>query len=325
MDYSDDYVREYLPRQDPPPEAVPVDAQDEIIRRLDFMGGPEGLTARATRWTYAIFAELEARRVRFDEPRNPSWIWDFRPVFGLGGTVIDRVSFGLFDREHERDGLGLIVDVPPFPGPNVLDLGYVTFPYLANARFPIALRQSELELHLDHPMHGTSACFAQCKRDQNLWGVLTSGHVVGSRRRGRAVPFASGGSGSLVRSGYQPVDAAFVEVAAKPATPTPLPVLSFPAVSMSATVHCRTGSMSRTIVEVTSNCGVVHTRSIGMLIYLDNPEQPGDSGALVTVAGGEAVGIYKGGLHVGGPSGGARGMAQNFEQAIYTLGVTPYR
>jgi len=33
---------------------------------------------------------------------------------------------------------------------------------------------------------------------------------------------------------------------------------------------------------------------------------------------------FKGSLHVPGSPAGVRGMAQNFEQAIYALRVTPY-
>lgn len=88
---------------------------------------------------------------------------------------------------------------------------------------------------------------------------------------------AAGGTGSLVRSGYQPIDAAFIELEGAPSAPSLLSVLYFPSLSMPATIHCQSGSVTRTIVEVTSNCGVVHTRSVGMLVYFDKPESPGDS------------------------------------------------
>ena len=154
--------------------------------------------------------------------------------------------------------------------------------------------------------------------------MITAGHAISGNRAGRNVPMATGGAGTLVRSYYQPVDAAFVQVSSPPNAPSPLSVLAFPALSMPATIHCQSGNLSRTIVEVTNNCGVSHTRALGILTYLDRPASPGDSGALVTVLGGDAVGIYKGSMQVPQAPTGVRGLAQNFEQAIYALDVIPY-
>ncbi len=326
MDYSIDYVREHLPREDPPSEQVPRDVVNEIARWRDTFlkdDGDRELTARATRWTYAVFEELRLKRFKFDVPRFRYWPDEFWPFPGMLTENLAEVSFGLFDKVSEATGLGIIIDVPNWPGGSFVIVGYLVFPRLNNQKFPLAIRQSDVDLHVAHPYGATSACWAQCNQNSSVWGVLTAGHAV-STRPGGSVPMAVGSAASVARTYYQPVDAAFVKTAAPPGAPAQLGVMSFPALSMPATVHCQRGGMARTVVEVTSNCGVTHTRRIGMRIYLDQPENAGDSGALVTVAGGDAIGIYTGSLNVPGAPSGVRGHAQNFEQAVYALDVTPY-
>lgn len=325
MEYSAAYVREHLPSEDPPLEHVPGEVQDEIGRWLNYRKDDDAeLTARATRWTYAVFSELAMGRFRFDRLLFRHWPGEFFPLGGMLSRDFNGVSFGLFDAMTEKPGLGIIIDVPQWPGPNFEIVDTVKFPRLNSQKFPLAIRQSEVDLHLSHLFNATSACWAQCKQNSAVWGVLTAGHAVSGSRAGRSVAMAAGGAGTLVRSNYQPVDAAFVKAAA-PISLSPLPVLSFPALSMPATIHCQSGGKAKTIVEVTNNCGVLHTKALGICIYLDQPENPGDSGALVTVSNGEAVGIYKGKLQLPGVPAGVRGVAQNFEQAIYALDVNPYQ
>jgi hypothetical protein len=324
MEYSAVYVREHLPSKDPPLELVSGEVQDEIRRWSEYRKDDDGeLTARATRWTYAVFSELGMGRFRFDSLFYRGWPDEFWPIVGMRFRDLSGASFGLFDAKTEKPGLGIIIDVPQWPGPNFLIVDTVTFPRLNHQKFPVAIRQSEVDLHLSHLLNATSACWAQCKQNSAVWGVLTAGHAVSGSRTGRTVAMAAGPGGTLVRSNYQPVDAAFVK-AVPPSSLSPLPVLSFPALSMPATIHCQSGGKAKTIVEVTNNCGVLHTKALGICIYLDQPESPGDSGALVTVSNGDAVGIYKGKMQVPGAPAGVRGVAQNFEQAIYALDVDPY-
>jgi hypothetical protein len=323
MEYSATYVREYLPREDPPFEQVPGEVHDEIARWQEVVRDDDGLTARATRWTYAVFSELGLGRFALDRPFFQHWPDEYPPLGALVGRDLENISFGLFDQKAEADGLGIIIDVPQRPGPSFQVVDYTTFPRLNNRRFPVAIRQSEIDLHASHLSNATSACWAQCQLNPAVWGVLTAGHAISGNHPGRSVPMASGSSWTLERSYYQPVDAAFVK-GTPPASRSPLGVLAFPALSMAATVHCQSGAKAKTIVEVTNNCGVLHTVSVGILVYLDTPETAGDSGALVTVGNGDAVGIYKGGMQVPGPPPGVRGLAQNFEQAIYALDVDPY-
>lgn len=294
MEYSDNYLREQLPREEPPLELVPGDVVDEIRRWSEYLQDESELVGRATRWTYAVFSELGLGRFTLDRPFSRRWPEDFWYDGDLPLRGTERLSFGLFDAETERPGLGIIVDVPQWPGPAFAIVDYASFPRLGEARFPVAIRQSEVDLHLSHPTGATSACWAQCKTTA-LWGILTAGHAINGNRAGRAVPMAAGGSGTLIRSFFQPVDAAFVLVPLPTHKPSPLPTLGFPAMGMPVSIDCQSGTVSRTIVEVMNNCGVLQTRAMGILIYLDTPASAGDSGALVRIASGEAVGICKGG------------------------------
>lgn len=323
MEYSIDYVRQHLPPEDPPLERVPRDVINEIARWRDAIKEGDGeLTARATRWTYAVFAELDLGRFQFERD-FPAPLSRFFPFFAPSRLPFDAVSFGLFDQTSEAAGIGIIIDVPGMPDRRFEIVDYLVFPRLNNQKFPLAFRFSEIDLHVAHPQGATSACWAKCNRNSSVWGVLTAGHAV-STRPGGSVPMMTGASASVARTYYQPVDAAFVKTPAPTGPTHRLGVLSFPAMSMAVTLHCQGGSTTRTIVDVTTNCGVTHTRKIGIRFCIDQPACPGDSGALVTVANGDAVGIYTGDMKVPGPPPGVRGHAQNFEQAVYALDVTPY-
>lgn len=330
MRYSDSYLREFLVAEDPPEGAVPGEVLDEVGQGLERgysseRGEPSDrqLVARATRWTYAVFSELGLGRFQLERYQPGYWRNEFWLNGGLLTAGAHNASFGLFDEDTGERGLGIIIDVPLFPGPSFLIVDYVAFPRLGGARFPVALRQSDVELHIEHPFGATSACWAQCKQTQQ-WGFLTAGHAVSGNRPGRLVPMAGGGSRSLARSYYQPVDAAFVHGGAPLDNPPQLSVLSFPAVGMTVEVLCQACPLNRTIVQVTNNLGVLHTRSIGIYVYLDQPASPGDSGALVRTMGGDAVGIYSGQMLIPGPAPSLCGLAQNVEQAIFALDVTAF-
>lgn len=329
MRYSDDYLRNFLPEEDPPDGTVSREVLDEVGSWLDRSYSIKELeprdyqlVARATRWTYAVFSELGLGRYRLERYFPSQWGDPFRCDGKALAGGHQTVSFGLYDQEAGESGLGIIVDVPLWPGQPLLVVDYVSFPRLGNMRFPVALRQSELELHIAHPQGGTATCWAQCN-SSGQWGFLTAGHVVSGNHPGWPVPLAGGGSGALLRSHYQPVDAAFVN-GLSPANTSPVSVLSFPGVGMAVDVLCQSGTQSRTVVQVTNNMGVLHTRSIGIYVYLDQPASPGDSGALVRTTTGDAVGIYSGQMTAPGHPNGLCGYAQNFEQAIFALDVTAY-
>ncbi|MEN5365639.1 hypothetical protein ABE571_04475 [Stenotrophomonas sp. TWI273] len=322
MEYSDDYLREYLPRFSPAIERVPRAVVREIERRNDYVTDSPDLIARSAFWTYALFSEISLRQYRSGLLgylwRNPPWHMPIWPGFGT-----TQLSFGLFDSRLEAPGIGFILDVPGWDGPEFAIVDSLSFPRLGKVSFPFAIRQTQIEHHVDHPKGATSACWAQCKTT-SCWGVLTAGHAFENFHPGQVVNLASGSIGSFLRSYFQPIDAAFVLAPAPAHIPAQLPVASFAAVGQKVFVDVQTGPTARTVVDVSFNCGVVNTRQIGVTFCLDEPESPGDSGALIRTNRGEALGIYRGALLVPGAPSGSRGFAQNFEQAILALNVVPY-
>lgn len=323
MEYSDAYLREYLPSENPPIDLVPGDVIGEVERWGNLVGEDRGLIARSTFWTYAIFSELGLGRYRFD--RFLDRFWRDGPWFTQAGTNVGmkQVSFGLFDADREQAGIGFTINVPQWDGPEFVIIDRLSFPLLGHVTFPFAIRQTEVEHHVAHPLGATSACWAQC-RTTSLWGVLTAGHAVNGNRPGRAVPMASGSTAPLGRSYFQPVDAAFVLTPAPGHKPPQLPVLSFASMGLPVIVECQSGPASRTVVDVQNNCGILNTREVGVTLCLDQPVSKGDSGALIRAANGDAVGLYRGSMKVPGAPTGFCGLAQNFEQAILALDVLPY-
>lgn len=323
MEYSKAYLREYLPRENPPMNLVPGDVIGEVDGWGEIIGEDRRLIARSTFWTYAIFSELGLGRYRSE--RFGDRIVQGRSGFSpsVADFIMKRVKFGLFDQDREDAGIGFTIDVGQWDGPEFAIIDRLTFPLLGNAAFPFAIRQTEIEHHVAHPQGATSACWAQCKTTSR-WGVLTAGHAVKDNRPGRAVPMASGYTASLGRSYFQPVDAAFVLTQPPSHRPTPLPFLSFASMGLPVLVDCQSSSLARTVVEVQSNCGVLNTREVGVTLCLDEPVAKGDSGALIRAVNGDAVGIYRGSMKVPGALKGSRGLAQNFAQAILALDILPY-
>lgn len=313
MDYTDEYLRDSLPREDPPEGAVPDEVEEEIRawRRRGELADPD-LVARSTRWTYALFAALGAGQYRHTNGL-------FAPLAGLPPARI--LSIGLFD-PLEWPGFGLVIDLPPSGEAPFRRLDNIEFPRLGRD-FPLVLRQGEPVLHsMPHPAGATSACWGRCNRSA-VWGVLTAGHAISGNRPGRTVRMTDGSTGTLIRSWYQPIDAAFVATRSPRTPPAALPVLSFPAAGQPVRLALQGGPQSRTIVRVMDSMGVLNTREFAVLQFLDQPANPGDSGALVMTPTGEAVGLYKGAM-ASPETRSTVGLAQNFEQAIHALDITPY-
>lgn len=323
MEYAEAYLRETLPAEEPSSELVPDELNDEIGSWIERIDADRGLVAHSARWTYAMFSELGRGQFRLSRGYFRGW-HDF-PVrwFGFPEELGKRASIGLFDRETEEFGFGLVIDVPPFPGPQFEIIDHIEFPRL-KASFSLAYRQVAIEPHaIPHPANATSACWARCNTT-GMWGAVTAGHALSGNRPGRPVPLAGGGVGYLLRSYYQPIDAAFVVASKPPVAPAPLPILSFPACGLPVMLECQSGCQPRTVVRVMDSMGVLHTREFAVLLFLDQPGVHGDSGALVRTTNGEAVGIYKAGMPSPQSPRSNVGAAQNFEQAVFALDVTAF-
>lgn len=322
MEYSDSYLREFLPRFSPAIELVPSAVVRAFERRGEYIVDEPELIARSAFWTYALFSEMDLRQYRSEDL---DYRWEVSPLLSTihSGLGMQRISFGLFDMRREKPGIGFIFDVPEWSGPKFLIIDTLSFPRLGGVRFPLAIRQTRIEHHLDHPTGATSACWARCNRTLR-WGVITAGHAFHGIRPGAGVTMTSGSTALLDRHYFQPIDAAFVHTVAPTYSPAPLPVEKFATMGLPVTVELKSGTTERTVVDVQHNCGVLNTREVGVTFCLDEPESPGDSGSLIRLRSGKALGIYRGAMSVPGAPSGSRGLAQNFEQAILALNVIPY-
>lgn len=320
MQYSDDYLREVLPREPPPMNYVPVDVVQEIdaLRETKELDG-EGLLARSAFWTYAIFSELGLGNYRAELRRPP---YPFYPwAFGHLGEA-RRLSVGLYDNKEEQPGFGLCVDIPQWDGPPFYMVDEIEFPRLG-MHFPFALRTVSTELHaLPNPTKGTAACWARCNKT-GQWGIITAAHAVGSTP-GQPVPLDDGSTGLSNLAYYQPIDAAFVSTPAPKSPPRHLAVNRFASAGVPVVVETQGGPQSRTVVSVFDSFGTYRTREFAVLLLLDQPCAQGDSGSLVRRHNGMACGIYTGAQ--GAPRrGGQTGRALNFAQAMFALDTTAYR
>lgn len=319
MEYSDGYLREFLPDEDPVPDLLPIEVNEEIatwIERDELED--RALVARSTRWTYAMFNELRLNQIEIDWRGPPFW-W---PWFLLTGPF-KQPAIGLFDRKSEEPGFGLIMEIPATDDLQTMVVARVKFPRL-NATFPLLLRQVSYDDHaLAHPVGATSAAWVKCNTSA-IWGILTAGHAVGGTAPGRPIALASGGTGALVRCYHPPIDAAFVQTANNPTATARLPIRRFPATGNTVVVEIQSGGVSRKVVHVDSAMGVVKTRTYAVQLFIDQPCSPGDSGALVRTTSGEACGVYLGSVKTSVVPTELAGRALNFEQATFALDITAY-
>jgi hypothetical protein len=312
MIYSDGYLRAMLPPTDPPPRFVPPAVEREIASWIEGSGHEDaGLVARSTRWTYAMFQELRLGQVMMDTP--------FRR--GLGDWP--DLTIGLYDPHTEKDGFGLAMLVAPSRRESFEQVGDVEFPRLER-HFPLAFRAGRHDEHAPpHPANATSAAWAKCNKT-SMWGLLTAGHAVAGVAPRASVALAGGLSGTMGRTSYPIVDAAFVFAGTGPAAPAPRSVLHFPAAGQNAVVELKGGGVTRTVVSAMNTLGNANTHAFRILFFTDTPCAPGDSGALVRTPRGEAMGIYSGSFANPTSAGGQAGLNQNFEQAVLALDVTAY-
>ncbi|MBS0520291.1 MAG: hypothetical protein JSR90_16465 [Proteobacteria bacterium] len=312
MDYSDGYLRSVLPPEDPPRQFVPPAVEAEIASWIEGRSYEDAaLVARSTRWTYALFQELQLGQAVTDGP------------FRFGSHHWAELTIGLYDRQTEKEGFGLALPVTPSARPAFEPVGEVAFPRLGRS-FPLAFRQARIDEHAPpHPVGATAASWAQCNQTA-AWGLLTAGHAVATAQPGQGVPLASRHAGTLGRSAYPIVDAAFVTVTPGPAAPAAMNVLRFPAAGQHAVVERQAGPAQRTVVSAMNTLGNANTRAFRILFLTDTPCAPGDSGALVRTPQGAAMGIYTGSFANPTSPGGLAGLNQNFEQAVLALDVTAY-
>jgi len=137
------------------------------------------------------------------------------------------------------------------------------------------------------------------------------------------VPLSDGSTGLSHRSFWQPIDAAFVVTVAPCIQPSPLAIHNFPAAGIPVDVECRSSTQRRRVASACNSLGFYKTRTFPVLFFMDNPCNPGDSGALVRLPRGAAIGIYNG-SEPSPDTGATSGRVLNFAQAMFALDTTPY-
>jgi hypothetical protein len=131
MEYSDEYLRQQLPNEDPPSEFVPGDVNREIASGLSVSTARTEICWREVfRWTYAIFSELGLGNFRSQGFLRPPWA-DPSFYWSWSGTWHSEMIVGLWDEKTEAPGFGLSVNIPRhrgFPPFYVVDI--LEFPRL---------------------------------------------------------------------------------------------------------------------------------------------------------------------------------------------------
>jgi len=327
MDYSHEYLEEYLPREGPPVEYIPNEVLDEInlwISSKDVENAE--LVARSTKWTYAIFSEYYLGNftlninnlVRYD----PYGFSHFAQLLHGGNMVV-----GLYDKEQEEPGFGICLNIQgwdrgEYPPGDIFKIGAIRFSRLRQS-FPIAIRRVRTELHAPpNPANATTSCWAKCNRNHS-WGIITAGRAIRSNTAGQLVGLDNKTQGSINRSYWPPIDAAFISTKAPVKIPNLIKIANFPAAGMGVDVQCKKKTKGRTVKEAGSSLGFYKSRRYPVLFHLDKPCSPGDSGALVRLHSGLAGGIYLA-SQPAPDIGSDCGLVQNFAQAMFALDTAAY-
>lgn len=349
MEYSREALRESLRALDLPPENAREFVDQRVLTELDArFNGPalerlsgalemdvldyRDLITTSMLATYAIVGELARGIYEVDRPflgRRPIRI----PLTRIDWWLMRRATVGLLERGVDPDGrqFGVTVDLPRYYPPIPPTTAMLRFPRLGRD-LPLLITRARVELHgCVHPANATTSCYGD--RGGAL-GIVTAGHAVDGLVSHDPVPLDSGQSGALLHSGYRPIDAAFIEVPDPPPALEPLPLLRFPTAGDELLVATRQWGVRRTVVDAGLTQLDPRFRDYPLNFLINHPFEQGDSGSLVTLLSGEAIGIYVGAqwrvlpsrsIERGANVRTRAGLVQNFAQAVYTLGVHPLR
>src|SRR5579884_81307 len=262
-----------------------------------------------------------------DQARTVFWTIAIQNAFELGGHAKEipgfrMASYGFFDPETELDGFGVIAYVnPSLHGPAKGEFQWVT---VDGQSFPVIARAAVWKLHAPsvHPSLGTSTCWANSRRPtlKNKPAIVTAKHVVGTAIPiGSSVPMTSG-HGTLLDLAPEGIDAALVQISRThwPRNPTQLSCQKFVAQWTDVNVYSPTGVISTKVTEVSSGRGTLDP-SIPLRIFLANPGQSGDSGALIIDSTGKGIGLYMG--EVTTPANLQEGFCQHLGQVEEAMSV----
>jgi hypothetical protein len=290
-----------LPKQLPSSEALGMDVNS--LLEAVFSEGLYEEQVRAVIWTIALENAFQREKYAQEMP-------GFRTA-----------TYGFFDPETEADGFGVIAYVAPslYGVPR----GEFRWVSVDDQSFSVIVRPANWRLHAPtvHPALGTSTCWAKSRRPtlKSKSGILTAKHVVGKPAIGSAVPLTSG-HGTLLDLAPEGIDAALVQVPSSnwPGSPGTLNCQKFVAQWSDVDVYSPSGQFSTKVTEVSSGRGTLDP-SIPLRIFLANPGQSGDSGALVMDSAGRGIGLYMG--EVTTPANLQEGFCQHLGQVESSMAV----
>lgn len=323
MQFSLPYLREILPREDPPLELVP----PEVLKFLESEGRKEddedgALIRRSALWTYSIFSEFRGGNFSLLDPSSLligyvqcEYYGPFRSGF----------SIGAFDQEYEGSAFGLIFVSAIARRSQII--GEIEFPRLSRS-FKVTARALVEDYHSAPSFsNATSTCWASENVSPGRWGFLTCRHAFAGVQAGAVVPLNGGGSATLVCKAPATIDAAFLETTKPTLSTNGLHLLRFPTAGQAVDVRTTGGSQNRSVVSVTDTLGVINDPLHPVKVYIDQPCLPGDSGPLIQDSNGLGVAIYSGELTnatIAGRTGQTVGFAQHLEQAATILNLSPH-
>jgi hypothetical protein len=311
MRFSREYLHTVLAAADPPAESVPEPVRPSLLLLRDREGED---VYRAGLWTYAMFSEIGQGRFQIVDT-SPSWPFRFLPMSAIG----------VFDEDFEGVGFGPVIMARPPSASGII--GQIAFPQLDGASFPVVLRSLEEDFHaVPSPSNASSACWVEDRTKQSQWGVLTCRHALSGVAVGAHVTLNSGATARVDRKAPPTIDAAFLTTAA-PHNLVKMNLLRYAVPGQNVRVTASAGAAHRSVVTVTDTLGVINDPYHPIKLYLDQPCQPGDSGALVDTHASEGAGIYIGEMTnatVAGRAGQTVGFAQHLEQAIEILDLVPF-
>jgi hypothetical protein len=240
------------------------------------------------------------------------------------------VAYG-FLREAEGGDLGVIVHTAPSRGDDerhMLPVGDIEVPLIIRKGWRYLPATTVAAVPPD-PFGGTTTAWARDTTNTNGWGILTAAHIarpdLTGIRLGDLVPLSDGSSAIILNIGPPAIDAMLLALPDDPGDITVDPahghlpienlVAPYSDVEVAGSVS---GAVVRKVMSVTDAHGSLDPY-FPIRVFLADPCQAGDSGALVRLEDGRAVGIYT--AAIGHPEGRhpPEGVCQHLGQVAYCM------
>jgi hypothetical protein len=277
---------------DPPPRALVPPHVTEAAEAY------EARSAYGLLWSAAL-------QTRFEQER----IWQRIPGFQFA-------SYGALDPDLSVLGVVVHARSDRMQEPFTLSVEGAEFPVLTRANDRFRPHRPP------DPANGTSACWAtSAKLHPRRTYALTAEHNVRGIDVGDPVPLAGGGQGRLVDVAPPGIDAALYAVPTQTSV-TQLSAVNFPAPWTTVMLDGHTRATQTTFTRSSDLTGSLDAM-LPIRLFLAQPGTPGDSGGLVSDAGGgDGLGIYMG--EVANRGGVIEGVCQHLGQVAHVMSLTLY-